>query len=549
MAQQVPLHPGHPLEATVREPLSHGPTPVNPDRLAIYLKGYDDAISDYLLKGFVHGFSVRYFGSLFSLRSLNLKSATDNPTSVNDKLLKELAAGRIVGPLDEPPFEPFRVSPLGIVPKKSPGEFRLIHHLSYPDGFSVNDCIPKELVSVRYATIDDAIGLIKSLGQGCFLAKTDIKSAFRIIPVTSSDFPLLGMEWQGKFYYETCLPMGCSSSCNIFETFSTALEWIAKNKLHASAVIHILDDFLFLGPSEDKCRIDLKNFLNLCHQIGVPIADEKTMGPATALQFAGIALDTVSMEARLPDDKLDKCREQLSSFCSRKSVTLKVLQSLIGLLNFACSVVVPGSAFLRRLIDLTKGIRKPTHHVRLTKESKHDLHMWLEFLSAYNGKSFFLSSRWVTSKTLNLFTDAAGSLGYSAIFGKHWLFGEWPDSWKELNIAILELFPIVLAIEIWGPLMRNKCIVFFSDNQAVVKINIRQTSRDRAIMVLLRHFVVCTLKYNILFHAKLIAGSVNRESDALSRLQVEKFRFLAPYVDEQPTQIPGALLPSNWRIT
>ena len=67
-------------------------------------------------------------------------------------------------------------------------------------------------------------------------------------------------------------------------------------------------------------------------------------------------------------------------------------------------------------------------------------------------------------------------------------------------------------------------------------------------MVLLRHFVLCTLKYNILFHAKHIAGSVNRESDALSRLQVEKFRLLAPYVDEQPTQIPGALLPSNWRI-
>ena len=82
----------------------------------------------------------------------------DNLTSVNDKLLKELAAGRIVGPFDVPLFEPFRVSPQGVVPRKSPREFRLIHHLSYPHGFSVNDGIPKELASVRYATIDDAIG-------------------------------------------------------------------------------------------------------------------------------------------------------------------------------------------------------------------------------------------------------------------------------------------------------------------------------------------------------------------------------------------------------
>ena len=421
--------PACPLGVTVRDEhrlLSRGPTPVRPDRLAFYLKGYNNVTSDYLIHGFIHGFSIRYFGSLLAIRSPNLKSAMDNPTSVNDKLSKELTAGRIVGPFDTPPFETFRVSPLGIVPKKLPGEFRLIHHLSYPEGLSVNDGIPKELATVRYATIDDAVRLIKAIGRGCFLAKTDIKSAFRIIPVATRDFPLL---------------------------------------------------------------------------------------------------------------------------CSRKSVTLKELQSLIGLLNFACCVVVPGRAFLRRLIDLTKGIRKPTHHVRLTKECKHDLNVWREFLSVYNGKSFFLGSRWATSQHLNLFTDAAGSLGYAAVFGKHWCFGEWPAAWKNFNITILELFPIVLAIEIWGPLMRDKCNVFFSDNQAVVEIINKQTSKDRSVMALLRHFVLCTLKYNILFHAKHIAGCVNRESDALSRLQVEKFRALAPYADEQPTPVPAGLLPNNWQIT
>ena len=97
--------------------------------------------------------------------------------------------------------------------------------------------------------------------------------------------------------------------------------------------------------------------------------------------------------------------------------------------------------------------------------------------------------------------------------------------------------------------MRNKCIVFFSDNQAVVEIINKQTSKDRLIMVLLKHFVRCTLKYNILFHAKHIAGCINRESDALSRLQVEKFRLLAPSADPQPTPVPGGLLPNNWHIT
>ena len=58
--------------------------------------------------------------------------------------------------------------------------------------------IPKELATVRYATTDDAIRLVKSLGKGCFLAKTDIKSAFRIIFVSPNDFPLLELFYQSQ---------------------------------------------------------------------------------------------------------------------------------------------------------------------------------------------------------------------------------------------------------------------------------------------------------------------------------------------------------------
>ena len=100
---------------------------------------------------------------------------------VSQKLSKELVAGRIAGPFHAMPFHPFRVSPMGLVPKKSPGEFRLIHHLSFPRGSSVNDGIGPEDTSVHYATVADAICLIKSNGKGCFLAKTDIKGKWQYI--------------------------------------------------------------------------------------------------------------------------------------------------------------------------------------------------------------------------------------------------------------------------------------------------------------------------------------------------------------------------------
>jgi len=148
---------------------------------------------------------------------------------------------------------------LGVVPKKDPSEFRLIHHLSYPKGNSVNDAIPDYCSSVKYASVSDAITAIKATGEGCFLAKTDIKSAFRIIPIHPANYFLLCMKFDNLYYFDRCLPMRLSSSCNIFEAFSTALEWFATHRLGASSVLHILNDFLFIAKTKDRCEADLGN--------------------------------------------------------------------------------------------------------------------------------------------------------------------------------------------------------------------------------------------------------------------------------------------------
>ena len=519
------------------------------DRLKFLLHGYNSALQCYLVNGFSCGFLIGFRGRRHAAQSPNLKSAIERPQIVRSKLEKECEAGRIVGPFHSPPFPDFVCSPLGIVPKKDPSEFRLIHHLSYPNGTSVNDHIPQECSSVRYASISDAISAMKKEGAGCFLAKTDIKSAFRIVPIHPSDFPLLGMKLDNQYYFDVCLAMGLSSSCAIFEAFSTSLEWISLYRLGASNVLHILDDFLFIANSEPKCRTDLDNFLRMCEYLGVPIAQEKTVGPSQVLQFAGITLDSVKQEARLPDDKLQKCRGLLETFRRCRKVTLRDLQSLIGLLNFTCSVVVPGRAFLRRMIDLTVGVRRPHHHIRLTKETKHDIVVWLKFLDSFNGRSFFLNDRWEISSSLELFTDAAGSKGYGAIFGTHWICGDFPPEWQSFNITFLELFPIVIAVHLWGSQMTNKCILFFTDNEALVSIINQQTCKHKLVMILIRDLVLTSLRYNILFRARHIPGLNNTRADYISRFQIDKFKKLSPGADELPTVVPENLLPKSWSLT
>ena len=156
------------------------------ERLEILLHGYNPALTQYLIEGFSLGFRINFVGERCAMDSPNLKSALERPIVTSAKLQKECDAGRIVGPFATPPFSNFRTSPIGLVPKKDPSEFRLIHHLSYPQGTSVNDFIPDHCSTVKYASVGDATKSIQRLGRGCFMAKTDVKSAFRIIPIYPS---------------------------------------------------------------------------------------------------------------------------------------------------------------------------------------------------------------------------------------------------------------------------------------------------------------------------------------------------------------------------
>lgn len=509
------------------------------------MEGYSQVQRDYLLDGFTNGFRLRFSGTREAQDSHNLKSAIDHPNVVQTKLDAELAARRIAGPLSVSEHPTLKISPLGVVPKRQEGQFRLIHHLSYPraSGLSVNDGIPKECTAVSYAGIQDAVSVIKELGRGCFLAKTDIKSAFRLLPVHPEDYMLLGFSWNGKLYHDCCVPMGCASSCAIFESFSSALEWVARHKLGCHGVVHILDDFLFIEKTKERCAESLKLFLEFCSLVGIPLADEKTFQPNQVMEFVGITLDSVAMEARLPLDKVQKCYSLIEDFLGRKSCKKREMESLIGYLNFTCSVVLPGRAFLRRLISSIMNVKEPYHYIKISAEIKSDLAMWKTFVGNFNGKSMFIHDLFLSSSVLSLYTDAAASLGYGAVFSSYWFYGEFPPQCRNLNITLLELYPIVLAVNVWGHLWENHCVRFYTDNQALVHIINRKTSRDKHIMKLVRSLVLACLRHNVLFESAHVRGCKNVLADSLSRLPVAEFRRLSPKSRRIPSQIPEHLLP------
>ncbi|XP_067676250.1 uncharacterized protein [Haliotis asinina] len=147
--------------------------------------------------------------------------------------------------------------------------------------------------------------MVQQLGPNDQLAKFDIKSPFRIMPVNPGDFELLSIHFQGQYYFDKCLPFGCSISCSVFEKFSPFLQWHMLRQLPYRQLKHYLDDFLTVGRhGSGECEQNLGTCLTALSDLGVPIAHEKTVAPATCLILHNLEIDTANMKVRIPPGKV-----------------------------------------------------------------------------------------------------------------------------------------------------------------------------------------------------------------------------------------------------
>ena len=349
-------------------------TPLKPDRFAFMLRNYPDSdFADYFVDGIRNGFRLGYNGLQFERMTPNARTARDYPQIVREYVAKEVASKHTIGPFDTPPFPNFVCSSLGVRPKKL-GGVRLIMDLSRPFGESVNDGIAREDYSLNFCSVDDAVAICLKLGRGCLMAKTDLKGAFRLIPVAKQDWNLLGYKCDDKFYCETVLPSGCRSSPSLFDDLSKILEYLIRTSGGMSNVLHYIDDFWWAAPKDSNaCEITLTYMRAVCAELGVPLAEEKTEGPSTKLTFLGIQLDTESQTISIPSAKVKEIHDLFIVYTSRRYATKREILSVCGQLGFATKCVPAGRIFLRRMLTLAHKVKNLDYKIKLTEGSRADL--------------------------------------------------------------------------------------------------------------------------------------------------------------------------------
>ena len=348
------------------------------------------------------------------------------------------------------------------------------------------------------------------------------------------------VEWEKGVLIDTCLPFRLRSAPKLFNNMADLLAWILVDQ-GVSYPIHYLDDFLTVGPpSSADCGHNL-HITQVCQALGVPLASEKVAGPSTNLEFLGIPLDTVRMEAPLPTDKLARVRQAIGDWLGRKNATKREILSLVGLLQHAAKVVHPGRTFVRRMYSAAARVQQLDYFTRLNQEFRSDLHWWHTFLQEWNRVSFLHSSR-LASPDAVLQTDASGTWGYGAVFHTQWFQGQWPKEWSRVPIMVKELAPIVLACAAWGPSLTRKTVLFQCDNTGVVSCRAKGHLQGESCNAPTKMpMVLCSaLQYHC--HFRTHHWGANNAADHLSINNVQSFFLSTPQASLLPTPLPPELL-------
>ena len=281
---------------------------------------------------------------------------------------------------------------------------------------------------IPFDTIDDARRGIASVGRGALLSKFDWAEAYRACKVCPSDWDKLGFCFNKKFYCDLSVAMGLRSAAFIQGRIAGVFKWILCRFCKIKHFYFYADDALLVEHPSDASKTTalIEWFYKI---LGIPLSLSKREGPCPCLKFLGFIFDTLSMEMRVPEEKILEIRKLIKSFLSRPKCKARDLKSILGKLIFISQAVPAGRAFVSRFIELIPKVYNPHQHIRINSEARLDAMWWDRFLDSYNGINLIREEICVDSNDLMFACDASLEAG-GCFCGKNWTFVRWEEPQK-----------------------------------------------------------------------------------------------------------------------
>ena len=495
--------------------------------------GIDEQAS-YIFQGIRDGFTIvdREFGGSYFCSNYSSILDVEFRSQMDDTIASELSEGKVSISVDRPRC----VHALGAV-KKGNGKLRPITDCRRPEGVSINNYMNTTCQEFTFLKLDEVADYMT---PNCWFAVLDLKAAYRSVHIAPQDRTHQGFMWnwdgQERYFLDNRLCFGLKCAPYIF---SRLTEFIVRSmgRRGGQGVFGYLDDFLVVADSREECLSKLYMLIALLRNLGFGIAWDKIISPSQSVVYLGIEIDSVNLEFRLPTRKVDRLKSLVAEFQHKTKATKKELQVLAGHLAHASTVVRGGRTFSRRLINLVKYLDDSNRIISLPEWFLPDLQWWSSLLEVFNGSAKVIKT--VCDLGGLVSTDSSKS-GFGGVWNDDWFLGSWisqsdpnsppdhhiesaPSSYTvDMNINILELWPVVVAAQRWGSRWSGMKVKVMTDNTQV--LHMINTGRSSSVncMFWIRELFWISFIYNFQLVASHISTSDNIIPDFLSRFFSEK---------------------------
>lgn len=485
----------------------------------------NDMDADFLIGGVTSGFEFSYKPIECQFYEVPNYVEDEHAHKVDAALADEFAKGRVV----EVPKEFLRgCSALGVVDKDHSGmaKVRLVHDLSRPEGCSTNDTTTVQ--KRKFATVMDAADLIR---PGYFMAKIDLSSAYRSIPMPARYYRMFGMKWRKKYYADLRLAFGFRPAPEIFDRISTALVRYVRANICPSFLGYI-DDFFLCAATKEEALEAYYAVVRFFQSLGLVVNEkpEKSVLPCHTLTFLGIELTTVfenglSCACRLSTDRVQKVAAKCRDFLRENTIGEKRLSSFLGTLSFCSQVLDGAKLYLKSSFSLLSVCKKKPRTI--PREVKLDIRWWLTLLEANNGRHVAVGHRKILPVS-RAAMDASTTFGMGGFLDGRFFSTPWEEikhiknpvfpHMKEgqMHINYLELFTVFWFLQKFGRYISGYTLPFMEDN-TVTEYVLKNMTGSARFIPLLKQIQKLIIRYDIKLLPIRVKSKDNLLADMLSR--------------------------------
>lgn len=388
---------------------------------------------------------------------INSKCYRNKFSDHEDKIIKleinKLLEMEVIEQVNHHPNE--YISPIFIIPKRTPGEYRMILNLKLINHY----------MQYHHFKMDTFETVLKLVKPGMYFATTDIRHGYYSIPIAEEDRVKLRFNHAGKIYQFKVLPNGLCSAPRWFTRLMKPVYASLRMLGHQNS--GFIDDTLCLADTFSECEYNIKDTVSLMTDLGFLIHPEKSvLIPTQKITFLGFVLDSILMIVTLPLEKADKIVQACSDLHKLSFAKIRDVAVVLGLLVSSFSAVEYGPLFYRtiehaKIVALQHKFGNYDSYMIITQDIKQELLWWI--------KNLHTQKRHLSHGNPSLIiTSDASALGWGAVMGNDHIGGRWVESEMNNHINVLELYAASHAVKSFCKILSNIHVQIRSDNSSTV---------------------------------------------------------------------------------